>query len=235
MELRPSPGLEDRSDRASTRPSQPSRQAKTNSRGRLDRARRNLDRARLDLDSQARLDLDHARLDLDREVSQNDRDFSLLVRLTRTECSKDRADGLTLITVLVSCRVILQVNKSSLVGLNVTFQTTIEAGSIIRPFRNLDVSLSLSLLKSLTFYLGHGTLVLCPKTGWFVSSNHGRPDNPYLGSRMLHFPPTLRRDYPNNSQPTPNARSHALNLFEFDDSLFRSRPVTTSLSRYDNV
>ncbi|WZZ77808.1 hypothetical protein YC2023_098380 [Brassica napus] len=29
---------------------------------------------------------------------------------------------------LVSCRVILQVNISSLVGLDVTFQTTIEAG-----------------------------------------------------------------------------------------------------------
>ncbi|WZZ70951.1 hypothetical protein YC2023_082321 [Brassica napus] len=40
-------------------------------------------------------------------------------------------------TVLVSCRTILQVNKSSLVGLDVTFQTTIEAGSIIRSFRNL--------------------------------------------------------------------------------------------------
>ena len=52
---------------------------------------------------------------------------------------------------------------------------------------------------------------------------------------MLNFPPTLRRDYPNNSQPSPNAQSHDLNLFEFNDSLFRSRPVTTSLSRYDNV
>ena len=45
-------------------------------------------------------------------------------------------------TVLVSCRVILQVNKSFLVGLDVTFQTTIEAGSIIRPFRNLVCRLS---------------------------------------------------------------------------------------------
>ncbi|KAF2531792.1 hypothetical protein F2Q70_00029805 [Brassica cretica] len=61
MELRPSPRPEDRSDRASTHPSQPSRQAKANSQARID-----LDRARLDLDSQARLDLDHARLDLDR-------------------------------------------------------------------------------------------------------------------------------------------------------------------------
>ncbi|KAF3533026.1 hypothetical protein DY000_02040912 [Brassica cretica] len=51
MELRPSPGLEDRSYRASTRPSQPYRQANANSR--------------------VRLDLDRARLDLDREVSQN--------------------------------------------------------------------------------------------------------------------------------------------------------------------
>ncbi|KAF3533032.1 hypothetical protein DY000_02040914 [Brassica cretica] len=108
MELRPSPGLEDGSDQASTRPSQPSRQAKANSRARLDldrarldldnQARLDLDRAKLDLDSQARLDFDRARLDLDREVSQNDRDFSLLVRLARTECSKDRADGLTLMS-----------------------------------------------------------------------------------------------------------------------------------------
>ncbi|KAG2295021.1 hypothetical protein Bca52824_041690 [Brassica carinata] len=54
MELRPDPHPDIRTDRASTRPSQPSRQAKANSR---------------------------ARLDLDHEVSQNDRDFSLLVRL----------------------------------------------------------------------------------------------------------------------------------------------------------
>ena len=66
-------------DRTSTRPSQPSRQAKVNSRARL-----NLDHARIDMDH-ARLDVDHARLDLDREVSQNDRDFSLFVRLARTD------------------------------------------------------------------------------------------------------------------------------------------------------
>ncbi|WZZ41768.1 hypothetical protein YC2023_038027 [Brassica napus] len=40
-------------------------------------------------------------------------------------------------TVFVSCRVILQVKKSSLVCLDITFQTTIEAGSIKRSFRNL--------------------------------------------------------------------------------------------------
>ncbi|KAL0649808.1 hypothetical protein Bca4012_092499 [Brassica carinata] len=40
-------------------------------------------------------------------------------------------------TVFVSCRVILQVSKSSLVGLDVTFQTTMEAGSIKRSFCNL--------------------------------------------------------------------------------------------------
>ncbi|KAF3507937.1 hypothetical protein F2Q69_00007210 [Brassica cretica] len=71
MKLRPNPHPDFRTDRASTRPSQPSRQAKANSR---------------------------ARLDLDREVSQNDRNFSLLVRLVRTECSKDQADGLSLMS-----------------------------------------------------------------------------------------------------------------------------------------
>ncbi|WZZ45112.1 hypothetical protein YC2023_041371 [Brassica napus] len=45
-------------------------------------------------------------------------------------------------TIFVSCRVILQVNISSLVGLEVTFQTTIKAGSIIRFFRNLVCRLS---------------------------------------------------------------------------------------------
>ncbi|KAF3499172.1 hypothetical protein F2Q69_00044232 [Brassica cretica] len=59
MKLRPSPRPEDRSDRTSTLPSQPSRQARVNSRARLD-----LDHARLDVDH-ARLDLDHARLDVD--------------------------------------------------------------------------------------------------------------------------------------------------------------------------
>ncbi|KAL0836015.1 hypothetical protein Bca101_087904 [Brassica carinata] len=68
MKLRPSPRPEDQSDRTSTRPSQPSRQAKANSR---------------------------ARLDLDHEVSQNDRDFSLLARLARTACTNDRADDLS--------------------------------------------------------------------------------------------------------------------------------------------
>uniref|UniRef100_A0A0D3CFQ2 Uncharacterized protein n=1 Tax=Brassica oleracea var. oleracea TaxID=109376 RepID=A0A0D3CFQ2_BRAOL len=53
MKLQPSPRPEDQSDRTSTRPSQPSRQAKVNSRDRLD-----LDHARLDMDH-ARLDLDH--------------------------------------------------------------------------------------------------------------------------------------------------------------------------------
>jgi len=58
MELRPDPRPDIRTDRSSTRSSQPSRQAKASSR---------------------------ARLDLDREVSQNDRDFSLFVRLARTD------------------------------------------------------------------------------------------------------------------------------------------------------
>ena len=99
MELRPSPQPEDRSDRTSTRPSQPSRQAKANSQARLDldharldtesQARLDLDCARLHTESQARLDLDHTRLHLDHEVSQNDQDFSLLVRLARTDCSND--------------------------------------------------------------------------------------------------------------------------------------------------
>ncbi|KAF3592809.1 hypothetical protein DY000_02021963 [Brassica cretica] len=99
MKLRPSPCSEDRSDRTSTRPSQPSRQAKDNSRARLDldHARLDVDHAKLDEDH-ARLDLDYARLDLDREVSQSDRDFSLLVRLARSDCSNDRANGLTLMS-----------------------------------------------------------------------------------------------------------------------------------------
>ena len=62
MELRPNPRPDIRTDWSNTRSSQPSRQAKANSR---------------------------ARLDLDREVSQNDRDFSLLVHLARTKCPKD--------------------------------------------------------------------------------------------------------------------------------------------------
>ncbi|KAF3534021.1 hypothetical protein DY000_02043028 [Brassica cretica] len=106
MKLRPSPRPEDQSDRTSTRPSQPSRQAKVNSRARLelDHARLDLDHARFDMDharldvDHARLDLDHARLDLDREGSQNDRDFSFLVRLARTDCSNDRANGLILMS-----------------------------------------------------------------------------------------------------------------------------------------
>ena len=70
------------------RPSQPSRQAKVNSRARLDldHARLDMDHAGLDVDH-ARLELDHARLDLDREVSQNDRYLLLLVSLARTDCS----------------------------------------------------------------------------------------------------------------------------------------------------
>ncbi|WZZ77521.1 hypothetical protein YC2023_098093 [Brassica napus] len=50
-------------------------------------------RTRLDLDH-ARLEKDHARLDLDHEVSQNDRDFSLLARLPHTARTGDRTDGL---------------------------------------------------------------------------------------------------------------------------------------------
>lgn len=63
---------------------------------RLDKkhARVDLDHARLDKDH-ARLDLDYARLDLDHEVSQNDRDFSLLARLARTACTDDRTDDLS--------------------------------------------------------------------------------------------------------------------------------------------
>ncbi|KAF3523496.1 hypothetical protein F2Q69_00048822 [Brassica cretica] len=39
--------------------------------------------------------IDHARLDLDHEVSQKDRDFSLLARLARTACTDDRSDDLS--------------------------------------------------------------------------------------------------------------------------------------------
>ncbi|KAF3562641.1 hypothetical protein DY000_02018031 [Brassica cretica] len=91
MKFRPSPRPEDRSDRTSTRPSQPSRQARVNSRARLDldHARLDEDYARLDLDhatldvdharlneDHARLDLDHARLDLGGEETEDGQAFS---------------------------------------------------------------------------------------------------------------------------------------------------------------
>ena len=57
------------------------------------RTRLDLDHARLEKDH-ARLEKDHARLDLDHEVSQNDRDFSLLARLPHTARTGDRTDGL---------------------------------------------------------------------------------------------------------------------------------------------
>uniref|UniRef100_A0A0D3EBM9 CCHC-type domain-containing protein n=1 Tax=Brassica oleracea var. oleracea TaxID=109376 RepID=A0A0D3EBM9_BRAOL len=50
-------------------------------------------RTRLDLDH-VRLEKDHARLDSSFEVSQNDRDFSLLARLPHTARTGDRTDGL---------------------------------------------------------------------------------------------------------------------------------------------
>ncbi|KAF3526542.1 hypothetical protein F2Q69_00049379 [Brassica cretica] len=56
--------------------------------------RLDLDHARLEKDH-ARLEKDHARLDLDHEVSQNDRDFSLLARLPHTARTGDRTDGLS--------------------------------------------------------------------------------------------------------------------------------------------
>ena len=59
----------------------------------LDHARLEMDHARLEKDH-ARLEKDHARLDLDNEVSQNDRDFSLLARLPHTARTGDRTDGL---------------------------------------------------------------------------------------------------------------------------------------------
>ncbi|WZZ43236.1 hypothetical protein YC2023_039495 [Brassica napus] len=65
MKLRPSPRPEDQTDRTSTRPSQPSRQARANSR--------------------ARLDLDHARLEKDHARP----------RLARTACTNDRVDDLS--------------------------------------------------------------------------------------------------------------------------------------------
>ncbi|WZZ66301.1 hypothetical protein YC2023_077671 [Brassica napus] len=57
------------------------------------RTRLDLDHARLEKDH-ARLEKDHARLDLDHEVSQNDRNFSLLARLAHTARTGDRTDGL---------------------------------------------------------------------------------------------------------------------------------------------
>ncbi|KAF3513249.1 hypothetical protein F2Q69_00008352 [Brassica cretica] len=59
-----------------------------------DHARLEKNHARLEKDH-ARLEKDHARLDLDHEVSQNDRDFSLLARLARTACTNDRGDDLS--------------------------------------------------------------------------------------------------------------------------------------------
>ncbi|KAF2616633.1 hypothetical protein F2Q68_00038849 [Brassica cretica] len=88
LELRPDPRPDARTDRTEARLSRPTRQAKTDSQARLD-----LDHARLEKDN-ARLEKDHARLDLDHEVSQNDRDFSLLARLAHTARTGDHTDGL---------------------------------------------------------------------------------------------------------------------------------------------
>ncbi|KAF3552042.1 hypothetical protein DY000_02004691 [Brassica cretica] len=95
LELRPDPRPDARTDRTEVRLSQPTRQAKTDSQARLDldHARLEKDHARLEKDH-ARLEKDHARLDLDHEVSQNDRDFSLLARLAHTARTGDRTDGL---------------------------------------------------------------------------------------------------------------------------------------------
>nr|VDD61784.1 unnamed protein product [Brassica oleracea] len=76
------PWSDDRSDLTGACLSRPTSHSKT------------IDHARLDKEH-ARLDLDHARLDLDHEVSQNDRDFSLLARLAHTACTDDRADDLS--------------------------------------------------------------------------------------------------------------------------------------------
>ncbi|WZZ53164.1 hypothetical protein YC2023_053271 [Brassica napus] len=85
LELRPDPRPDARTDRTEARLSRPTRQAKTESQARLDldHARLEKDHARLEKDH-ARLEKDHVRLDLDHEVSQNDRDFSLLARLAHT-------------------------------------------------------------------------------------------------------------------------------------------------------
>ncbi|KAF3494505.1 hypothetical protein DY000_02054175 [Brassica cretica] len=82
LELRPDPRPDARTDRTEARLT---RQAKTDSQARLDldHARLEKDHARLEKDH-ARLEKDHARIDLDHEVSQNDRDFSLLARLAHT-------------------------------------------------------------------------------------------------------------------------------------------------------
>ena len=84
MKLRPSSRPEDRSDQTSMRPSQPSRQAKVNSRARLelDHARLDMDHARLDLDH-ARLDMDHARLDVDHARLDLDHAILWIVRFPK--------------------------------------------------------------------------------------------------------------------------------------------------------
>ncbi|KAG5393517.1 hypothetical protein IGI04_023480 [Brassica rapa subsp. trilocularis] len=86
LELRPDPRLDARTDRTKACLSRPTRQAKTDSQARLDL------HARLE-NYHARLEKDHARLDLDHEVSQNDRDFSLLARLAHTGRTGDLTDG----------------------------------------------------------------------------------------------------------------------------------------------
>ncbi|WZZ77812.1 LOW QUALITY PROTEIN: hypothetical protein YC2023_098384 [Brassica napus] len=109
-------------------------------------ARLDLDRARLDMDSQARLDLDRARLDLDSRARldldrfQNDRDFSLLVRLTRTECSKDRADGLTLMSEsLLNSIIQISLRQGSLSSQKTwaTLEHNLSDQNVPRPLQNV--------------------------------------------------------------------------------------------------
>ncbi|WZZ89556.1 hypothetical protein YC2023_118135 [Brassica napus] len=102
-------------------------------------------------------------------------DISRRVTSTRSEAEE---------TVLVSCRVILQVNKSSLVGLDVTFQTPIEAGSIIRPFRNLvDPCPNLRRIKVVSEQPWRSFVV---QTGYLGdASDRGSVENGYLNIQKV--------------------------------------------------
>ncbi|KAF2556541.1 hypothetical protein F2Q68_00016137 [Brassica cretica] len=74
--------------------------------------------------------------------SRTAQDDRAVYRLDRTSTRPSQPSREAKVNIPVSCQVILQVNISSLVGLDVTFQTTIEADSIIRSFRNLVCRLS---------------------------------------------------------------------------------------------
>ncbi|WZZ59266.1 hypothetical protein YC2023_059373 [Brassica napus] len=78
----------------------------------------------------------------ERPTALADRPAHVLILSALDTASSDESGQEPNKQFLFLCRVILQINIYFLVGLDVTFQTTIEAGSIIRPFRNLVCRLS---------------------------------------------------------------------------------------------